>query len=181
MSEPAWLSRGEIDRLHAKAIDMAGGSHGLRDEGLLESALARPQNLYAYGESDTFRLAAGYAESIARNHPFVDGNKRTAFMAADVFLFKNGHELAARQDDGYVSMMEELAQGHASRDQMADYLRTNAKSVERAQQQSDAEPPPKDWSDRVLDSAVPEKDWASPATPDPVTPPRTPRQDRRQD
>ena len=90
MSAPVWLSKAEILYIHEKAIDAAGGSHGLRDESLLESALARPQNLHTYGEDDRFQLAASYAEGIARNHAFVDGNKRTAFQSADVFLYKMG-------------------------------------------------------------------------------------------
>ena len=72
MSEPRWLSRADVEALHTMAIERDGGSHGLRDANLLESALARPQNLYAYGEQDRFQLAASYAEGIARNHAFVD-------------------------------------------------------------------------------------------------------------
>ena len=131
MSEPKWLSRSEVERLHEKSIDMAGGAHGLRDANLLESALARPQNLYAYGEQDRFQLAASYAEGIARNHAFVDGNKRTAFMAADFFLLKNGQELLPREDDGYVTMMESLGQGKITREDAAAYLAANARPREQ--------------------------------------------------
>ena len=84
MTEPRWISRQDVEAIHKVVIDIGGGSHGLRDEGLLESALGRVQNQFAYGEDDIFQLAAGYAESIARNHPFIDGNKRTAFQTADV-------------------------------------------------------------------------------------------------
>ena len=129
MTEPVWLSRSDVETLHAKVIESSGGSHGLRDANLLESALARPQNLHAYGEADIFQLAASYAEGIARNHAFVDGNKRTAFLSASFFLRENGHALMHREDDGYVDLMESLAQGQTSREQMADYLRANAQSL----------------------------------------------------
>lgn len=129
MTDPIWLSRSDVESLHTKVIEASGGSHGLRDVNLLESALARPQNLHAYGEADSFQLAASYAEGIARNHAFVDGNKRTAFMSAWLFLRQNGQELTPRDDDGYVDLMESLAQGQTSREQMADYLRANVQSL----------------------------------------------------
>lgn len=72
MSEPIWLNHRIVDIIHQQAIETAGGSHGLRDAGLLDSALSRPRNLYAYGESDLFQLAASYAEALSQNHPFVD-------------------------------------------------------------------------------------------------------------
>lgn len=161
MIDPIWLSRAEVENFHAKAIDMAGGSHGLRDSNLLESALARPQNLHAYGETDEFQLAASYAEGIARNHAFVDGNKRTAFMAADVFLFKNGQELLPREDDGYVELMESLAQGRTSREQMADYLRTNAQPLQRQ-----TTPDRVDWSARAQQLREEHDSPVSPDQPD---------------
>jgi death on curing protein len=142
MTEPVWLSRSDVETLHAKVIESSGGSHGLRDANLLESALARPQNLHAYGEGDTFQLAAAYAEGIARNHAFVDGNKRTAFLSAAFFLRENGQELMHREDDGYVELMVSLAQGRTSREQMADYLRINA-------QQRQTTPDRVDWSARA--------------------------------
>ena len=92
MREPKWLSQTEIERLHTKLIDRTGGSRGLRDASLLESALARPRHLHNYGEQDIFQLAASYAEALSRNHAFVDGNKRIGFSAADIFLFKNGYD-----------------------------------------------------------------------------------------
>ncbi len=106
----------EVDALHIGVIEVGGGSHGLRDAALLESALARPQNLHAYGETDIFLLAASYAEGVSRNHPFVDGNKRTAFMIAVNFLELNGHTLRAAKDIEYVEMMERLGQGKLARD-----------------------------------------------------------------
>ena len=131
MSEPRWLSRADVEALHTMAIERDGGSHGLRDANLLESALARPQNLYAYGEQDRFQLAASYAEGIARNHAFVDGNKRTALAASMMFLHDNGHDLLPRQDDGYVDMMVNLGQGKVTREDAAAYLAANARPREQ--------------------------------------------------
>lgn len=91
-----WIPRTLIDALHDRVLAEHGGSTGLCDEGLLESALARPLRRAAYGNRDLCDLAASYAAGIVRNHPFVDGNKRTAFMAAYVFLARNGRRLTAR-------------------------------------------------------------------------------------
>ena len=132
--EPTWLTRPEVERIHFNAIEVAGGAHGLRDANLLESAIARPRNLHAYGEDDLFQLAASYAESIARNHSFVDGNKRTAHQSADIFLYKNGIELIVRDVDTRVQLMEDLAQGHVSREAIADHFRENSRN--RTQEQS---------------------------------------------
>ena len=132
MSEPRWLNRADVDALHQLTIDTSGGSHGLRDESLLESALARPQNLHAYGEDDRFQLAASYAEAIARNHAFVDGNKRTAFTASVAFLRDNGYDLIKRDDDGYVTVMENLGQGKITREEAAIYLKENSRSLDQS-------------------------------------------------
>ena len=86
MIEPNWISYLEVEAIYQGIIEIGGGSHGLRDIALLESALARPQNQFAYGEVDIFVLAASYAEGISKNHAFVDGNKRAAFGAAIIFF-----------------------------------------------------------------------------------------------
>ncbi len=138
MSEPNWITRDEVERLHMKVIEAAGGSHGLRDASLLESAIARPLNLNAYGEDDTFQLAASYAEGISRNHAFVDGNKRTAFAVADMFLRRNGFAIQRRDDDGHVTMMEQFGQGKISREEASIYLRENSRKLEREQSRSDS-------------------------------------------
>jgi len=104
-------------------IEIGGGSHGLRDASLLESALARPQNQHAYGETDTFQLAASYAEGISRNHAFVDGNKRTAFYVASDFLEQNGYELQVTKGHEHADMMVLLGQGKISRKEAAAHLR----------------------------------------------------------
>jgi death-on-curing protein len=79
VSAPNWVTRELVEFIHEAVIELGGGSHGLRDAALLESALARPQNQHSYGEEDIFHLAASYADAISRNHAFVDENKRTAF------------------------------------------------------------------------------------------------------
>src|SRR6188768_3668926 len=101
MPKIVWLLEETLTAIHHRQIAEHGGSEGLRDEGLLLSALARPQNLLAYGEPapDSASLAAAYAYGIARDHPFVDGNKRTALVAARTFLILNEVDLKATQDD----------------------------------------------------------------------------------
>ena len=88
-----WLDIGTVRDIHDEQLAMHGGAAGVRDEGLLESALARPLNLASYGEPDVAELAAAYAIAIARNHPFIDGNKRTAWVSCMVFLAMNGLQL----------------------------------------------------------------------------------------
>lgn len=92
-------SREFIEALHAEQLRLHGGAPGVRDIGMLESALARPLQKAAYGEPDVFELAAAYLFGIAKNHPFVDGNKRTALAAADTFLVDNGWSIEADPDD----------------------------------------------------------------------------------
>lgn len=129
MTKPKWVNRQQVEFIHEAVIEIGGGSHGLRDAALLESALARPQNLYAYGESDTFELAASYAEAISRNHAFVDGNKRTAFYVAADFLERNGHELQAAKGIEHAAMMEQLGQGKISREDVAAYLQEHSRQI----------------------------------------------------
>lgn len=123
MIPPFWLPQDAILKLHDLVIEVAGGASGLRDEGLLASALARPQNAWSYGEYDLCHLAALHAEGIARNHPFVDGNRRTAFQTASLFLRVNGLKLKALEDDTYPDAMVGLATGTLPRDSFADVLR----------------------------------------------------------
>ena len=128
MKEPRWLPKDLIPSVHQRQLSEHGGASGVRDEGLLESALARPQNLFAYGESDAAALAGAYAFGIARNHPFADGNKRTAFVACELFLAANGFELAA-SDEECLAMMLALAASEIGEAEFAAWLREN---VERA-------------------------------------------------
>lgn len=117
-----WLRAELALAIHDEQLAEHGGGVGLRDEGALLSALARPQNLAANGEPDAAALAAAYAFGVARNHPFVDGNKRTAWVLARLFLALNG--IALRFDDGAAVMtMLALAAGELSEDELADWLR----------------------------------------------------------
>lgn len=111
--------------IHLESLRQFGGASGLRDEGLLDSALARPLNRHAYeNETDLCRLAASYAHGIAKNHPFVDGNKRAAFTAAVVFLMLNGLDLTAEPAMATVATIE-LAAGDLSEMDYADWLRAH--------------------------------------------------------
>jgi death on curing protein len=124
MPEIVWLLEETLTAIHHRQIAEHGGSEGLRDEGLLLSALARPQNLLSYCEPapDLASLAAAYAYGIARNHPFVDGNKRTALVAARTFLILNGVDLKATQDDKVLTFLN-LAEGAISEEELADWIR----------------------------------------------------------
>jgi death on curing protein len=124
MTEWRWVSAELVGLIHDQQIARFGGGSGLRDEGLLLSALARPENLAAYGDPDVAALAASYAYGIARNHPFVDGNKRTALVTAGVFLLENGYELVAAEADAVVTILA-LAAGDLTEDALADWIRAN--------------------------------------------------------
>jgi len=124
---PKWISKEQVLYIHEAAIKKHGGSFGVRDLGLLESALARPENFYAYGEQDLFLLAAAYAEGIARNHPFIDGNKRTAYTTAGLFLYVNGHILAVPSVVEQIRLFENLAMGQVSRAELAQFYRQNTR------------------------------------------------------
>jgi death-on-curing protein len=100
-----WIDRHALVLLHDASLAEHGGSAGLRDEGLLESALARPQNLAAYGSPDFADLAAAYGVGLAKNHAFVDGNKRAAFLGVGLFLALNGYRLVAAQADATLTML----------------------------------------------------------------------------
>lgn len=123
--EPRWLTKQGVLGFHDKSLAQHGGPGGVRDDGLLESALARPRNRHVYeGVCDLCDLAATYAAAISGNHPFVDGNKRTAFIACGVFLDKNGLRLEADETDAVVVMMA-LAAGDLELEGFAEWLRRN--------------------------------------------------------
>ncbi len=117
-----WISKQALLLLHAESLAEHGGGQGMRDEGLLDSALARPQNLVAYGEPDFAALAAGYGVGVAKNHPFVDGNKRAALLATGLFLYINGYRLTASQSDTTLTMLA-VAAGDLTEDAFAAWLR----------------------------------------------------------
>jgi death-on-curing protein len=121
---PIWLHKHVVLAMHAESLADHGGSAGLRDEGLLDSALARPLHLHAYEKADLCRLAAAYAHGIAKNHPFLDGNKRAAFLAAAVFLQRNGLRLVAEPGHAAVFVLA-LADGSLSETAFAAWLRDN--------------------------------------------------------
>lgn len=126
-TQPRWVSRAAVLLLHAESLSAFGGALGLRDEGLLESALSRPLNLFAYENvTDLARLAAAYASGIARNHPFVDGNKRAAFATAGVFLKLNGLDLTADQPVATAAMLD-LAAGDLPEAGFAAWLRDSTR------------------------------------------------------
>lgn len=127
-AEPVWITKQDLLAIHEQLLAAHGGSSGVRDEGLLESALARPRNHYAYGETDIHALATAYAEGLTRNHPFVDGNKRSAFMAAFVFLGVNGFDLRADETD-VVRMMVGLSERSVPAEAFAGWLRDNTVSA----------------------------------------------------
>jgi death on curing protein len=123
VSEPKWLSELSVMLLHVESLARYGGAGGLRDAGLLQSALARARNLYEYeGVKEVERLAAAYGFGIARNHPFVDGNKRTAFLAIGLFLFKNGYLLNAPDAEATQAMFA-LASGDLTEEELVDWIR----------------------------------------------------------
>jgi death-on-curing protein len=123
MSEPEWIDERTALALHRRQLAEHGGADGVRDPGLLSSALARPLNRLAYVESaDLAELAAAYAHGIITNHPFVDGNKRTAFVAVELFLVLNGHELVADDADCVLTMLA-VAAGTIDEDAFAQWLR----------------------------------------------------------
>ncbi len=117
-----WISKQALLLLHAESLAEHGGGQGMRDEGLLDSALARPQNLVAYGAPDFAALAASYGAEVAKNHPFVDGNKRAALLATGLFLYINGYRLTASQADTTITMLN-LAAGEISEEAFAAWLR----------------------------------------------------------
>ncbi len=121
MKEPLWLTGTVVTALHEALIARHGGLDGVRDHGRLDSALARPRNLLAYGEPSLEQLAASYAFGLTRNHPFVDGNKRVALAAIDVFLQLNGKELIAPEPEAVV-VIRELAAGEIDEAALAAWI-----------------------------------------------------------
>lgn len=126
-----WINEGVVRAIHEAQLDEHGGGTGLRDEGALSSALARARNRVAYGEAaDAATLAAAYAYGIARNHPFVDGNKRVALVVMELFLELNGWLLAA-DDAECVVAMQSLAAGRVTEDQLTEWVRKHAERVRK--------------------------------------------------
>ncbi len=128
MKEPVWLLKELILALHDQLLADFGGSAGVRDKGLLESALARPANLFAYGHPSLFDLAAAYAIGIISNQPFIDGNKRSGFMAAYIFLCRNGYYLTASEPTATAATLS-LAIKEMTESEYAHWLSENCQEI----------------------------------------------------
>lgn len=122
MSQWLWVSEETALAVHLEQLAEHGGGAGVRDQGLFESAMARPRNLAVYGAPDGAALAASYAFGIARNHPFVDGNKRTALVVSELFLMKNGMSLVA-SDAEVLAVFLDLAAGEIGEEELAAWFR----------------------------------------------------------
>ncbi len=131
MNEPQywhWVDRDVLLTLHDESLAEHGGGSGIRDEGLLDSALARPLNTAAYGQPDAAELAASYGYGLAKNHAFVDGNKRAAFLAVGLFLYMNGYRLTASQADATRAVLA-LAASDIDEAQFAQWVRSNMRPM----------------------------------------------------
>lgn len=122
-----WVARRALELLHDESLAEHGGATGLRDEGLLESALARPLNLAAYGSPEVHELAASFGVGLAKNHAFVDGNKRAAFLAVGMFLSLNGWRLTATPADATLTMLA-VAAGQMDETAFAHWLRQHSRA-----------------------------------------------------
>jgi death on curing protein len=128
MKEPIWISQRVVIAIHRRQLAEHGGSDGIRDEGLLDSALARPINIFAYSESppDIATLAAAYAYGIVKNHPFIDGNKRTSYIACRTFLKLNGCDVEASDEEKYQTWIA-IAANRISEEELRDWIRNHVK------------------------------------------------------
>ncbi len=130
MDEPVWLTRAQVEAIHLSQVREHGGSHGLRDVGLLESAVARPQNVWSYEDDvDLARLTGSLAFALIGNHPFVDGNKRVGLMSAYTFLLVNGWELRAEEPEAVLVIRDE-ASGELGEAELVAWLRDRSEPVE---------------------------------------------------
>ncbi|MBC7075709.1 MAG: type II toxin-antitoxin system death-on-curing family toxin [Syntrophomonadaceae bacterium] len=130
MNKIRFITKKTVLYFHTKLIEEFGGINGIRDEGMLDSALAQAQIAIEgeYLHQDIFAMAAAYGFHLCRNHPFTDGNKRIALVVMDTFLYMNGQELLAAEKDAYITMLE-LAAGNISKEQLAEWLRTNSRPL----------------------------------------------------
>ena len=128
MSDPVWLDREDCLAMHEKLIERFGGLQGIRDEGLLDSALNKPLHVFNYGKPTVFELAASYALGIVKNHPFLDGNKRTGFVAAALFIEANGFSFQATEEEAVLETLA-LAAGERAEADYAAWRAGNAVEV----------------------------------------------------
>jgi len=128
MKKPVWVLRETVLTLHEQSLAEFGGLSGIRDEGLLDSALSKPENLCAYGKPTVFDLAASYGFGLVKNHPFIDGNKRVGFIVAVVFLELNGYRVRATEAEAAVQTLA-LAAGELSEAEYAAWLKVNSRKA----------------------------------------------------
>lgn len=126
--EPIWVLEKTVLKIHDAQLAEHGGSSSIRDMGLLQSALNHPLNLFSYGEPDSFELAIAYAERITKNHPFVDGNKRTAYVVMILFLELNGFKLMATKEEKVIKFVQ-LAASEITTKDFSEWLKTNIESI----------------------------------------------------
>jgi death-on-curing protein len=131
MKEPRWLTMEMVRAIHEESLALFGGAVGVRDDALLESAVAHPRSLFAYGDKPTIHhLAAGYCSGIIRNHPFIDGNKRAGLLAARAFLFLNGYDFDPDEAEE-VNVIVELAAGNVDEDALTEWFKSNTTRIKR--------------------------------------------------
>ena len=130
MSEPNWIERPVLLAVQTELLDRFGGLSGIRDEGLLDSAINKPKNLLAYGKPSVFELAASYAVGLVKNHSFLDGNKRIGFMAAYIFLGANGFSFEATEEEAVLETLA-LAASHSTEVDYAAWLERNSVPIEK--------------------------------------------------
>ena len=128
MSEPNWINRPVLLAVQTELLNRFGGLSGIRDEGLLDSAINKPRNLFAYGPPSLFELVASYAIGLVKNHPFLDGNKRIGFMAAYIFLGANGWSLEASEEEAVLETLA-LAASKSTEEDYAAWLERNSVPV----------------------------------------------------
>ena len=126
--EPCWLTREAVLAIHAQLLARFGGSAGIREDNMLESALAKPRQLHAYGQPNVYEMAAAYAFGIVKNHPFVDGNKRAGFVAAYTFLGINGFDFTAPEEEAVI-FIRDLAAGEITLEQYTLWLQNSSRST----------------------------------------------------
>ena len=129
MIAPIWVEEALVIAIHSRQLAEHGGSDGIRDKGLLESALFRPRNQLTYGNPTIFSLAAAYGYGIAKNHPFIDGNKRTSYVVTRTFLRLNGYDLRASAKEKYAVWIR-LADSRLSEAELAQWIEENSIEVE---------------------------------------------------
>ena len=127
-NEPCWLTREAVLAIHAQLLARFGGSAGIREDNMLESALAKPRQLHAYGQPNVYEMAAAYAFGIVKNHPFVDGNKRAGFVAAYTFLGINGFDFTAPEEEAVI-FTRGLAAGDITLEEYTLWLQKASRST----------------------------------------------------